>query len=556
MARHSTLVAIAALIPPLLLGGDSSEMPVAFSTGGGDAWSFVKKIEARVSTRACDAVAFGSGRELQPVRVSGGLASANLALRPGTNTVTVRCLADGIPRGRAAEQHWLVRLLDQPKTTGAAALAASRERPGWIGDAIVYGIAPQFYGRKGLAGVTARLDELAALGVTVLWLSPLTDAAPDDFGYAVRDHFRLRSAFGREADLKELVTEAHRRQMRVIMDFVPNHVSVAHAYFADAERRGRYSPYFDFFERGQDGAVEHYFDWEHLPNLDYDNWEVQRFIIEAFARWVRDFDVDGFRVDVAWGPRERAPEFWPQWRAELKAIKPDLLLLAEAPALDPYYTHNGFDAAYDWTDSPGEWAWREAFDDEARTAARLRTAIAKSLSAGSSGFVFRFLNNNDTGARFVTRYGPERTRVAAAMLLTLPGIPGLYAGDEIGAAFDPYDEMPIPGDDRHGLRAWYQKLIALRREHAALRSPDLRFLDVAPSDRVLAYVRETDNARETLLVLLNYGAKPERVIIPPGTFRETPAQLHDLISDERIRLDRRTAAIDLPAYAVRILRTR
>jgi hypothetical protein len=83
MARGSPLLVIAALLPALLLGGDASEMPVAFSTGGGDAWSFVKKIEARVATSACDAVAFGSGRDMQAVRVSGGRASANLALQPG-----------------------------------------------------------------------------------------------------------------------------------------------------------------------------------------------------------------------------------------------------------------------------------------------------------------------------------------------------------------------------------------------------------------------------------------------------------------------------------------
>src|SRR5215213_4975266 len=156
MVRHSFLLVIAALLPALLLGGDSSEMPVGFSTGGGDAWSFVKKIEARVSTRACDAVAFGSGREIHAVRVSGGRASANIAFQPGTNTVTVRCLADGIARGRAAEQPWLVRLLEPTKTTGATTLATSRERPDWIGEAIVYGIAPQFYGSTGLAGITAR----------------------------------------------------------------------------------------------------------------------------------------------------------------------------------------------------------------------------------------------------------------------------------------------------------------------------------------------------------------------------------------------------------------
>src|SRR5205807_7549030 len=82
-----------------------------------------------------------------------------------------------------------------------------------------------------------------------------------------------------------------------------------------------------------------------------DNPEVQRLIIEASAYWVRAFDIDGFRVDAAGGPRERASEFWPRWRAELKRIKPDLLLLAEASARDHYYVGHGFDAAYDWTRS-------------------------------------------------------------------------------------------------------------------------------------------------------------------------------------------------------------
>ena len=80
-------------------------------------------------------------------------------------------------------------------------------------------------------------------------------------------------------------------------------------------------------------------------------------MIEAFGYWVREFDVDGFRVDVAWGIRERNPDFWSEWRRALKRIKPDLLLLAEATAREPYYFDNGFDAAYDWTYRPGGWAW-------------------------------------------------------------------------------------------------------------------------------------------------------------------------------------------------------
>src|SRR5215207_7320362 len=81
----------------------------------------------------------------------------------------------------------------------------------------------------------------------------------------------------------------------LILDFAPNHVSKNHPYYADAAENGGRSAYFDFFARTAAGQVAHYFDWEHLKNLNYDNPEAQRLIIEAFAYWVREFDVDGFR---------------------------------------------------------------------------------------------------------------------------------------------------------------------------------------------------------------------------------------------------------------------
>ena len=236
-----------------------------------------------------------------------------------------------------------------------------REHPAWIDSAVVYGVVPSFFGPRGFGDVTARLDELARLGMNTLWLLPITATLPGEFGYEVTDHFRLREDVGSEADLRKLIKEAHARRMRVIMDFVPNHMSAGHPYFIDTEARGRGSPYFDFFDRTPTGDVTHYFEWGHLKNLNFDNPEVRRLMIEAFVYWVREFDIDGFRVDVAWGPRERAPEFWPRWREELKRIKPDLLLLAEASARDPYYFRNGFDVAYDWTEQLGVWAWGEAF---------------------------------------------------------------------------------------------------------------------------------------------------------------------------------------------------
>lgn len=433
------------------------------------------------------------------------------------------------------------------------AVDLAREHPAWADRAVVYGVVPFLFGNRGFDDVTARLDDLVALGVTTLWLSPITATTPDDFGYAVTDHFRLRPDFGSDADFRELIAAAHDRGLRVIMDFVPNHVSAEHLYYRDAQANGTASPYHPFFDRDARGNATHYFDWENLINLDYDNAEVQRWIIEAFAHWVRDYDIDGFRADAVWGPRQRAPEFWARWRRELKRIEPDLLLLAEASARDPYYYENGFDAAYDWTTALGHWAWRDAFENPDFTARHLRREIEASLAQDEpDALVFRFLDNNDTGARFVTRYGVERTRLAAALLLTLPGLPQIYTGQEVGAAFEPYDEgPPISWADPHGLQPWYRQLIALRRDHAALRSQEIRFLDLAPSDQLLAYLRPGGTVGdESILVLLNWRAAPLNVRLPADWRGKNGAgRLSDLLSGEKLG----DAAIPVPAYGVRIL---
>ena len=142
----------------------------------------------------------------------------------------------------------------------AAELA--QERPTWVNGAVVYGVAPFFFGpHGGFDDVTERLDAIKALGATVLWLSPITGTEEGDFGYAVTDHFALRDAFGTEQDLRELITAADARGLRVIMDFVPNHTSEQHPYYLSAEQRGPASPYYDFYDRDAAGRVTTYFGW-------------------------------------------------------------------------------------------------------------------------------------------------------------------------------------------------------------------------------------------------------------------------------------------------------
>lgn len=418
----------------------------------------------------------------------------------------------------------------------ARAVDFTTENARWIEDTVVYGAVPRNFGTAGLQAVTDQLDNLRDLGVRAIWLSPINPTLEQEFGYKVVDYFDVRPDYGDKDDLRALIEQAHARSIRILMDFVPNHTSEKHRYAEHARAHGPASPYYDFYDRDEDGNITYYFKWTYLPNLNYDNPEVERFMLEAFSYWVREFDVDGFRVDVAWGIKQRKPDFWPMWRHEMNRIKPDLLLLAEASARDPYYIANGFDAAYDWTGELGHWAWENVFTDRTGIASRLRTA----LTDGGAGYppdslIFRFLNNNDTGSRFISTHGVDLYRVAMAMLLTLPGLPCLFTGDEVGAEFLPYENKErIDWSDTYGLRAYVRNLIALRRDHPSLHSRQWVPLETTSEEDLLAYLRHGGPTDPPILVLLNYSDAAMEAEIPRVEGFSAGPTMTDLLSNERV----------------------
>ncbi|HKV68679.1 MAG TPA: alpha-amylase family glycosyl hydrolase, partial [Gaiellales bacterium] len=322
---------------------------------------------------------------------------------------------------------------------------------------------PPRFGSPPLRAVADRLPYLAGLGVDAIWLSPIAACPPGDFGYAVVDELAVRPDYGDEDDLRGLVGRAHAEGLRVLLDLVPNHTSHLHPFFTDGVHD-------DWYDRDAEGRPTHYFDWTHLPNLNYDSPDVRAYVDRVFSYWVSEFDVDGYRVDACWGVQRRRPDYWPAWSRMLRDLKPGLLLIAEASARDDYWYASGYDLAYDWTDDLGRWAWEDVFSEPDGIAARLDRALAADPRPGR---VFRFLDNNDTGARFVTRHGPGLTRAAAALVMTLPGTPCIYTGEEVGAEYEPYGPPGVVDwdADPHGLREWYRALCRLRAGRPALRSP-------------------------------------------------------------------------------------
>jgi cyclomaltodextrinase len=390
---------------------------------------------------------------------------------------------------------------------------------------VVYGVVPELYGSPPLRAVLDALPAIAELGVSALWLSPLFESPAGDFGYAVTDYFKVRREYGTTEDLRELVAAAHRRGLRVLLDFVPNHTSDEHPYFRQAAELGTRSHYFRFYERTDGSLPAHYFDWTNLPNLSYENPEVRRWMIAAADHWVREANIDGYRVDAAWGIRRREPSFFPELAEELSRLSPRTFLLAEAPASDPYYVENGFQAAYDWSRELGHPAWEHVFDRPEGIAGRLESAIRPTVQSEKTQSVFRFLNNNDTGARFITRHGMGLTKVATVLLLTLPGVPSLFCFDEGGAEFEPYAARGKVARAPHPeLIAFHRELIRLRRTVPALHGPDYGSIYVGQTDEGYAYERRARGAPGAVVVALNFGA--DHVSIPlAGSLRSRPRVL-------------------------------
>lgn len=394
---------------------------------------------------------------------------------------------------------------------GLQAFDISTEYAAWIDSALIYEITPYVFVHNGqYPDITKKLPELKELGVNTIWLQPIYKSHGNEQGYDVTDFFSLRTDLGTEKELQELITTAKNLNMRALFDFVPNHTSIHHPYAKEVKEYSNQSHYYNFYQHTNDGAkysslyqidsngFVHYF-WNDLVNINYDNPEVRQWIAEAFKYWLRKFDIDGYRIDAAWAYNARDPSFSKQLQTSLKSIKPDILLLAEDKGALTGVYKEGYDAAYDWrADSNwiSSWSWATDYSppknptvfnyyDEDKRSVLLNKSLFN--NGDTMHLRLRFLENNDQ-QRFITAHGKQRTKMAAAILFAMPGLPLIYNGQEIGFERKPYSNkaifksnQTIQSLDTNNLFPWYQQLNKLRIEHAALRSNNIQSLPAEPA---------------------------------------------------------------------------
>jgi cyclomaltodextrinase len=478
--------------------------------------------------------------------------------------------------------------------------------PEWVRDAIFYQVfpdrfahsarvakpsnleswdsPPSVYGFKGgdLLGVVEKLDYLAELGVTAIYLNPVFQSTANH-RYHTHDYYQIDPILGGNGALRTLLDEAHRRGMRVILDGVFNHASRGFFQFNHIVENGPASPYVDWFvingyplrpyhaPKGQHG-YEAWWNLPALPKLDVNTPAVRKFLWDVACHWI-DFGVDGWRLDV---PAEIDDDgFWREFRRRVKGVNPEAYIVGEI-----------------WTDAQ-RWLQGDQFDavmnylfsraclgffvgDNLLQAEVARSGYQQIDTLDARGFAdeiervldlyaqpvtevqFNLLGSHDT-PRFATLARGDATayRLATLFQMTYPGAPSIYYGDEIGmeGGHDPGCRGAFPWDEGRwdkDLRDHVRRCIGLRKAHPALRRGDFTWLFVGQG--VVAYGRKL--GPETLLVVLNNSRRPVTLAIPVAGYVDNGVRLRDVWGDITATVTQgRIEGITIPGRSGSVLET-
>jgi cyclomaltodextrinase len=380
----------------------------------------------------------------------------------------------------------------------------ARSSQDWVRDAVIYQIWERGYSQKGdFNSITAGLDRIKDLGVDVLWLMPIHPIGQakkkGSIGspYAVRDYYGINPDYGTSADLKRLVTEAHKRGLKVITDMVINHTAWDNALIT------QHPEYYKKNDKGE--IIPPVPEWADVAGLDYSNASLRKYMIDMLKTWVRDYDLDGFRFDVA---LMIPTDFWEAARTEIDKIKPNTIWLAEAEK--PDLLVHAFDLDYSWS--------LHGTLTEVLQGVKPASAISKVWEEQAAQFPrgalrMRFSDDHDE-RRAIVRFGEKGALAAEACVLTLDGVPLVYNGMEVGDAAESgapalFEKLPIfwqIAERRPEFPKFYKSMIALRKSSIALRRGDVRWLKNSDENRVLTFSRRSGN--EEVIVAINMSNTP------------------------------------------------
>jgi glycosidase len=397
----------------------------------------------------------------------------------------------------------------------------ARRSPDWVTNGIIYQIQPRAFTQEGtLKAASGSLPGVAKLGINIVYLCPvfLADDDTDTTSwsprqkasgmnnprnpYRMKDYYQVDPEYGTDSDLKDFVAEAHKLGMRVMLDMVYMHCGPKAVFLKDHP---------DFVKRDKEGKIIN--SSYNFPELNLDNQELREYLWKNMEYWVKEFNVDGFRCDVA----DKIPlDFWETARDRLEKIRPDVGMLAEGTR--PENLLKAFDLNYSGT-------LYSAFNriyEKGEPVSVLRKACeeeAAKLPEGSK--LIRYTENHDLANNAWTnrsekRWGAKRVNNALVVIFTLDGVPFLYNGQEVSdkARHSIWGRLPIDwanGDTPDGKArfAFCQKLIEMRKNEHTITYGKLAWVDSSLPDKVISFTRTL--GKEQILVVVNLTGEPVSV---------------------------------------------
>lgn len=409
-------------------------------------------------------------------------------------------------------------------------MEAKSPAPEWLKSAVIYEAnLRQGTPTRNFKGLQLELPRLKDLGVDVIWLMPIHPISEAErkgtLGsyYAVKDYKAVNPEFGSMEDLKELVRTAHTLGMKVILDEVCNHTGVDNAWVAEHP---------DWYAKNEKGEMYGPYDWTDVYKLDYSNPETRAAMTDALKFWITEADIDGYRCDVA---GEVPTDYWEEARPQLQAIKP-IMMLAESSK--PDLLLKAFDVDYAWpmkdvfnaiamTKGVNKWAVEHKENRPEMNASDIPALINRQKREFPAGSIhMNMITNHDLnsweGTEF-DRYGAA-TGAFAVLSYTLPGVPMMYTGQEVGFnhAFEFFEQDSCQPDyTANEFTSFYEALNSLKHSNRALDTDtEAEFYQTSDPD-ILAFVRESGD--DKVVVIANLADKES-----PLQFRTKGFEVGDL----------------------------
>jgi cyclomaltodextrinase / maltogenic alpha-amylase / neopullulanase len=408
-------------------------------------------------------------------------------------------------------------------------------------------------------GVIRNLDYLETLGINGIYFTPVFKAY-SNHKYDTIDYLEIDPQFGSKETLKTLISECHKRGIKVMLDAVFNHSGFYFPPFQDVLEKGESSAYKDWFHPhdfplngGDKPNYETFAFVEQMPKLNTYNAEVKQYLLKVAAYWIEEFDIDGWRLDVA---NEIDHQFWREFRQTVKNIKPDLYILGEVwHDSMPWLRGDQFDAVMNYPFTTNLLNLLAHHTINAREFAQNMTAVYHSYPENVFDVTFNLVGSHDT-PRILTQCGEDedRTKLIFTVMLSFMGSPCIYYGDEIGltGVMDPgcrkcmeWDE----GKQNHDILEHIKSLIALRKNEKLLANEGrFEFIDMTDNENILAYRKY--NSDKSVVIFINPTEKNQPFFLPSGFDGKTGSIL---LSSEGESTPTSTSSFNLGGYGFIIL---